>query len=108
MIATNEEEGKLEAKPLWCDDCGDTYDREHRELVKDSDGRIRCHRPWLYCTACRDSFRPSAPVADEENAWEIHACAPCKHCGAPKPESTEGGRRVSVLRRQEGVPVLLG
>ena len=84
MIATNEEEGKLEAKPLWCDDCGDTYDREHRELVKDSDGRIRCHRPWLYCTACRDSFRPSAPVADEENAWEIHACAPCKHCGAPK------------------------
>ena len=27
---------------------------------------------------------------------------------APKPESTEGGRRVSVLRRQEGAPVLLG
>ncbi len=26
----------------------------------------------------------------------------------PKPESTEGGRRVSVLRRQEGAPVLLG
>ena len=25
-----------------------------------------------------------------------------------KPESTEGGRRVSVLRRQEGAPVLLG
>ncbi len=24
------------------------------------------------------------------------------------PESTEGGRRVSVLRRQEGAPVLLG
>ena len=84
MIARNEAQGKLEAKPLWCDDCGDTYDREHRELVKDSDGRIRCYRPWLYCTACRDSFRPSAPVADEQNAWEIHACAPCKHCGAPK------------------------
>ena len=27
---------------------------------------------------------------------------------SPKPESTEGGRRVSVLRRQEGAPVLLG
>ena len=26
----------------------------------------------------------------------------------PNPESTEGGRRVSVLRRQEGAPVLLG
>ena len=25
-----------------------------------------------------------------------------------KPESTEGGRRVSVLKRQEGAPVLLG
>ena len=28
--------------------------------------------------------------------------------GLRKPESTEGGRRVSVLRRQEGAPVLLG
>ena len=26
----------------------------------------------------------------------------------PYPESTEGGRRVSVLKRQEGVPVNLG
>ena len=25
-----------------------------------------------------------------------------------KPESTEGGRRVNVLKRQEGAPVLLG
>ena len=32
--------------------------------------------------------------------WVFLAC--------PKPESTEGGRRVSVLRRQEGAPVLLG
>ena len=29
-------------------------------------------------------------------------------CDEPKPESTEGGRRVSVLKRQEGAPVLLG
>ena len=28
--------------------------------------------------------------------------------GKCKPESTEGGRRVSVLKRQEGAPVLLG
>ena len=28
--------------------------------------------------------------------------------GKSKPESTEGGRRVSVLKRQEGAPVLLG
>ena len=28
--------------------------------------------------------------------------------GELKPESTEGGRRVSVLKRQEGAPVLLG
>ena len=28
--------------------------------------------------------------------------------GTAKPESTEGGRRVSVLKRQEGAPVLLG
>ena len=31
----------------------------------------------------------------------------CKR-SSPKPESTEGGRRVSVLKRQEGAPVLLG
>ena len=31
----------------------------------------------------------------------------CAEAGV-KPESTEGGRRVSVLRRQEGAPVLLG
>ena len=30
------------------------------------------------------------------------------HPTALKPESTEGGRRVSVLKRQEGAPVLLG
>ena len=28
--------------------------------------------------------------------------------GIDKPESTEGGRRVSVLKRQEGAPVNLG
>ena len=30
------------------------------------------------------------------------------HAYTAKPESTEGGRRVSVLKRQEGAPVNLG
>ena len=40
----------------------------------------------------------------------IDAVRECLKAGgwASKPESTEGGRRVSVLRRQEGAPVLLG
>ena len=84
MTARNEAQGKLEAKPLWCDDCGDTYDREHLELVEDSKGRIRCHRPWLYCNACRSNFRPSAPVPDDREGWEVHNCSPCPHCGDPR------------------------
>ena len=32
----------------------------------------------------------------------------CVVTDSDKPESTEGGRRVSVLKRQEGAPVLLG
>ena len=71
--------------PRWCEDCGDTYDREHRELVEDSNGRIRCHRPTLDCNTCSSSFRPSAPVPDDDRTgWEIHNCSPCPHCGAPR------------------------
>ena len=33
---------------------------------------------------------------------------PFHYAEESKPESTEGGRRVSVLKRQEGVPVNLG
>ena len=43
--------------------------------------------------------------------WEqLEEWVRSKEIGAtePKPESTEGGRRVSVLKRQEGAPVLLG
>ena len=70
---------------VWCDDCGDTYDRQHRELDKDSRGRIRCHRPRLDCNTCSSSFRPSAPVLDDDRmGWEIHNCSPCPHCGAPR------------------------
>ena len=40
---------------------------------------------------------------------EIEALARnCLTLACLKPESTEGGRRVSVLKRQEGAPVLLG
>ena len=39
--------------------------------------------------------------------WPADGNFYCSSCRA-KPESTEGGRRVSVLKRQEGAPVLLG
>ena len=72
-------------EPLWCDDCGDTYDKAHAELALDSRGRIRCYRPTLSCNTCRSSFRPSAPVPDDDReGWEVHNCSPCPHCGAPR------------------------
>ena len=50
--------------------------------------------------------------ADEEASRQAHRAsipAPSQALeGLYKPESTEGGRRVSVLRRQEGAPVNLG
>ena len=71
--------------PLWCDDCGDTYDKAHRELALDSRGRIRCFRPTLSCNTCRSSFRPSEPVPDDDReGWEVHNCSPCPHCGDPR------------------------
>ena len=84
MISQDETLVKI---PRTCQDCGDTYDREHLELVEDSKGRIRCHRPTLYCNACSSNFRPSAPVPEDMEdmkGWEIHACAPCPFCGAPR------------------------
>ena len=76
---------RAEHKKRWCVDCGDVYDREHLELVEDSRGRIRCHRPTLDCNTCSSSFRPSAPVPDDDlKGWEIHNCSPCPHCGAPR------------------------
>ena len=72
-------------EPLQCDDCGDTYDREHRDLAHDSLGRVRCYRPTLDCNTCSSSFRPSAPVPDDDReGWEVHNCSPCPHCGAPR------------------------
>ena len=81
------QDGTLVKIPRRCQDCGDTYDREHLALVEDSDGRRRCHRPTLYCNACNSNFRPSAPVPEDMEdmkGWEIHACAPCPFCGAPR------------------------
>ena len=69
--------------PRWCHDCGSS-DREHLALVEDSEGRRRCHRPNLYCNACNSTFRPSAPVPDDAKGWEVHACAPCPFCSAPR------------------------
>ena len=48
------------------------------------------------------------------DTYRVQAQAPAQgfarqyYSSTPNPESTEGGRRVSVLRRQEGAPVLLG
>ncbi len=52
-----------------------------------------------------------APVLDPAGRWLFFiaiGAALLSVRRAPYPESTEGGRRVSVLRRQEGAPVLLG
>ena len=51
--------------------------------------------PWSAATGSVDS--QASRMADAVQSVSM-----------PKPESTEGGRRVSVLRRQEGAPVLLG
>ena len=42
--------------------------------------------------------------------WAYQECPDLFYGGAPRvyPESTEGGRRVSILKRQEGAPVNLG
>ena len=82
----------------WCHDCGDTFDTEHH-LVTDSLGRVRCYNPWLICNACGANFKPSAPLPDGQNAYELHDCKEgkvrarldnptCGHCGAPKARIT--------------------
>ena len=47
-----------------------------------------------------DSSEPDSPDPESPQPESVAV--------ASKPESTEGGRRVSVLKRQEGAPVLLG
>ena len=91
------------------------------DLVRDGD-------EWR-CWQCGTYYYPSEPVMDlplevKESELVFHA-ADCDARSTrvrarrrtmtninsvimAKPESTEGGRRVSVLKRQEGAPVLLG
>ena len=83
-MTTLTEPSAVSKPPLQCVDCGDVYDREHRELAHDSLDRVRCHRPWEYCNTCNSSFRPSEPAPDDLKGWEIHNCSPCPHCGAPR------------------------
>ena len=56
-----------------------------------------------------DSRASYAVLEASHQGYEMHhRKIDYDHDGFIKPESTEGGRRVSVLRRQEGAPVLLG
>ena len=64
------------------------------------------------CDAVEEATSDYFSDVDTIAAW-LESCTtpaqiPEHDTGAAKPESTEGGRRVSVLRRQEGAPVLLG
>ena len=69
---------------------------------------------YLLCAAsleqARNVFRPIR--AELESTGEYRFIDSVMRLGIThkpsNPESTEGGRRVSVLRRQEGAPVLLG
>ena len=54
-------------------------------------------------------YEQSSLLVNNENVGELQLPATIQVPDIPpKPESTEGGRRVSVLKRQEGAPVLLG
>ena len=63
----------------------------------------------LNAAASEDSRRGELaylmPTVSDET---LHMMSLSWASGLSKPESTEGGRRVSVLKRQEGVPVNLG
>ena len=102
--------------PRTCQDCGETSDKEHLALAEDSEGRIRCHRPWLYCKACGSNFRPSAPVTVSEDmeGWQAHTCAPCPFCGAnrewkngncscPEGQVDEAKRKADITARAEAM-----
>ena len=55
------------------------------------------------CQVCPDLVEVVEAITAREKCVEARQLR-----GLTKPESTEGGRRVSVLKRQEGAPVLLG
>ena len=71
----------------------------------------RTHPHLFYDQVTGDSW--ACPISAQDTTWQWELGATVKyldHCAIwlLKPESTEGGRRVSVLKRQEGAPVLLG
>ena len=66
---------------------------------------IQCEDPVPAIQSLEDYFREggiSIIQAAFKHTYFVHPDA------VLKPESTEGGRRVSVLKRQEGAPVNLG
>ena len=98
------------------------YD-EALKLFHDRFGGTLYYRLSAYQT-CIELLRALFPNGEDQSpklktendqAWTLNELAiSYSRSGEPsravplKPESTEGGRRVSVLRRQEGAPVLLG
>ena len=62
--------------------------------------------------ACRDQIHflclTGFQRPDHNTLWRFYQSHRSRMRVLLKPESTEGGRRVSVLKRQEGAPVLLG
>ena len=76
------------------------------ELTKTPRDARRGALPAAARLAPRGASLPDAGVVLP--AMEIAMSGGDSRVLALKPESTEGGRRVSVLKRQEGAPVNLG
>ena len=74
---------------------------------------VRKRAPWILSHASGEMLEaaPKRFVSGETLPYlgrNVHMIVDTADVRSPKPESTEGGRRVSVLKRQEGAPVLLG
>ena len=80
----------IAAMPGWKSDVGRRLDDLIVRNVPNVRKAVRWNSPWY-------------GIEGEGLVRELPRLHPL-----PKPESTEGGRRVSVLKRQEGAPVNLG
>ena len=69
--------------------------------------RAAIERSTSLTTVAHEVSLLEAGLVQRSSSGDDHLL-PGEHVEILKPESTEGGRRVSVLRRQEGAPVLLG
>ena len=90
--------------------------------VDEEDGRGSLEGTLMACLVRELAEEADLPVEPKPRpagiALDTRSIAGSRHVGyiylkdaervSPKPESTEGGCRVSVLKRQEGVPVNLG